>query len=81
MSRSKTRDDTNESNASVVFNGISIISLNVCGLMSKLRVPEFIHLCKYHDLLCFSEIRCDEIDLQIVKDSFSTIGFETFFIV
>lgn len=60
---------------SVIGKGISILSLNVCGLKSKLKVPEFINLCKSHDLLCFSEIRCDEIDMQNVKDSFDTIGF------
>lgn len=63
----------------LIVKGISILSLNVCGLKSKLKVPEVINLCKSHDLLCFSEIRCDKIDMQNVKESFYSIGFEVFY--
>lgn len=60
----------------MISKGISILSLNVCGLRSKLRVPEFVDLRKRHDLLCISEIRCDEIDMQNVKESFDSLALK-----
>ena len=54
---------------------LNILSLNVCGLKSKLSTPEFLDLCRKNDVLCFSETHCDEVDMEFVKKSFNKIGF------
>ena len=47
----------------------------MCGIISKLLVPEFRELCISRDILCFSETKCDDIDLINVKKVFDDWGF------
>lgn len=54
---------------------LNILSLNVCGLKGKLSTPEFVDVCRKHDVLCFSEIHCDEVDMDLVKEIFDEMGF------
>lgn len=54
---------------------ISILSLNVCGLKSKLCIPDFDHLCQNHDIWCLSEVNCDEADMHNVEEAFDEPGF------
>ena len=51
---------------------IWILALNVCGLKSRLNTPEFKELCASYDILCFSETKCDDIDMPIVEEVFNS---------
>lgn len=57
--------------------GLSLISWNVNGIRSILRkgLSDFI-LDKSPDILCFQEIKCD--DLSIISDAFKPLGYEFF---
>ena len=57
---------------------IKVLSLNVCGLKSKLQIPEFCNDCKCHDLLIFCETKCDDLDVPFVTSIFSDLGFHVF---
>lgn len=54
---------------------LNILSLNVCGLKSKMNTPEFLNMCRRNDVLCFSEMHCDEVDMEFVKETFDEMGF------
>ena len=36
-----------------------ILSLNVCGLVSKIKMPDFIEYISSYDILCFTETKFD----------------------
>jgi hypothetical protein len=67
---SSSRSDCNsDSNSSSVNSSdshdkrnIAILSLNVCGLTSKLKIPEFNTLIAKYDIVCISESKLDDID-------------------
>ncbi len=53
-----------------------MLSLNVCGLKSKLLLEDFIKLIKKYDIITMCETRCDDVDMGKVKDKFKDIGFD-----
>lgn len=42
---------------------LKLLSLNVCGLKSKLLIPEFIDLCNEFDILTCFETKLDDLDI------------------
>lgn len=58
-----------------VFN-VNILSLNVCGLKSKLMIKDFVELIQTYDVITLCEARCDDIDEEHIKTIFQDIGFE-----
>jgi ubiquinone biosynthesis protein COQ9 len=44
-------------------NKITVTYLNVCGLKSKLLIPEFLDLIKLYDIIFFCETKLDSYDL------------------
>ena len=55
---------------------VNILSLNVCGLKSKLMVKDFVEFIKKYDIVTLCETRCDDVDMAHVKTIFKDIGFE-----
>lgn len=43
------------------------MSLNVCGLLSKLNCPEFLSLIHEYDLICIQESRLDDLDTVTIS--------------
>ena len=41
---------------------VNILSINVCGIKSKLNCPEFVSLIKNDDIICVQESKLDDID-------------------
>ena len=46
---------------------LKILTLNVCGLKSKLCIPEFITLIKHYDIIGIQETKLDDVDLVQVN--------------
>ncbi|KAL7392396.1 hypothetical protein ABVT39_024269 [Epinephelus coioides] len=55
-----------------------IITLNVCGLRSKIEVPDFIEMCKKYEVLCFCETKTDNMDIPDLTEKFNHMGFQVF---
>ena len=55
---------------------INVLSLNVCGLKSKLLLVDFIELITRYDVITMCETRCDDVDMEKVKETFKGIGFD-----
>ena len=49
-----------------------VVSLNVCGLMSKMKYPEFCEMLVSNDIICLTETKMDDLD------SFDFDGFTCF---
>ena len=49
------------------FSNLKILSLNVCGLKSKLIHPEFIDLLNQYDIIGLQESKLDDIDIVDIK--------------
>ena len=47
-----------------VITKVKIVGLNVCGLRTRLRNGIFEEFAKNYDILCLSETRMQNIDLQ-----------------
>jgi exonuclease III len=47
---------------------LRIVSLNVCGLVSKLQTPEFLDFLNKYDIICLSETKTDRADSLQVKN-------------
>ena len=58
---------------------IDLLSLNVCGLKSKLQVKEFVSMLKNYDVICMCETRCDDADMNNVRDKMEELGFNIVF--
>ena len=41
---------------------LKILSLNVCGLLSKLQIPEFSELLQSYDIIGIQESKTDDVD-------------------
>ena len=54
---------------------MSLLEINVCGLKRKLLSIKFIEECKTYDVICMSEIRCDDVDMDMVKTDMDALGF------
>ena len=53
----------NTDKANLINNGnIQILFLNVNGLLSKTRLPEFLEMIKDYDIIAFAESKTDDID-------------------
>ena len=53
----------------------TILSLNVNGLRSRIKVPDFLdELCKY-DIVCLQETKTDESDHEFLINTFGKVGF------
>ena len=46
------------------YTKLRILSLNVCGLKSKLIIPDFSLLISKYDILCFLESKTDETNCK-----------------
>ena len=66
-----TRDVPNKTGVSATCC-LKIASLNVCGLMSKLKYPEFCEMLVSNDIICLTETKTDDLD------SFGFDGFTCF---
>lgn len=53
-----------------------MLTLNVCGLKSKLLSDEFVVLRSSYDVVYMCETRCDDADMNIVGDKMGKIGFD-----
>ena len=47
------------------IKNLKILSLNVCGLVSKLKCPEFVSLINEYDLVGIQETKTDDVDSHI----------------
>ena len=50
-------------NEHIFLFGLSILSLNCCGIKRRLQYDEFRELITCHDILCFQETKTDDIDV------------------
>ena len=44
------------------IESLKIVSINNCGLKSKLACPEFILFIESHDIICVQESKLDDVD-------------------
>lgn len=58
---------------------INVLSLNVCGIKSKLLIQEFIDFLQSYDVVCLCETRCDDVDMSIVGETMENLGFVVVF--
>lgn len=54
----------------VNYKQLKVLSLNVCGLRSKINIPDFLEYMSDFDILCFTETKIDAYDEIIIP------GFE-----
>ena len=64
---------------SYVNKCFSLLSLNVCGLKGKLLSIEFIEEYKKYDIICMSENRCDDLDMNDVEVNMSNLFYDVVF--
>ena len=55
---------------------ISILSINVCGIKSKISRSEFMDLLNKYDIICMTETRCNDVDMWNVCEEMDALGFE-----
>ena len=53
---------------------LKVLSLNVCGLVSKLKCPEFISLIQEYDLIGIQETKADDLNSYV-----EIPGYEIYF--
>ena len=51
---------------------INTVAINVCGLLSKLKIPDFLDFVKQYEIICISESKLDQYDFIEVP------GFQCF---
>ena len=54
---------------------INILTINVCGLRSKLLLNEFMVCIMNYDVLCMWETRCDDADMSNIINVMVDKGF------
>ena len=52
-----------------VSSDIKLACVNVCGLKSKLKIPEFHEFLKKYCFICVSETKIDDLDIPTVLDN------------
>lgn len=65
-----TKGNVNNENETTECNSLTssdtsyarIVSINVCGLASKLRNPEFVDVISKYDIICLTETKTDKAD-------------------
>ena len=45
-----------------MFKPLSFLGLNVCGILSKMKHPDFLSLISNHDIIAISESKLDDTD-------------------
>lgn len=60
-------DENNQRN-SLHVSDIKIVSLNVCGLCSKLQTPDFLEFINEHEIVCLTETQTDCADVIDVEN-------------
>ena len=69
----------NDHNYALLNSYICFLSLNICGLKSKLLIPEFkMNICKYA-IICLSESKLDDVDNDFISNEFKQLGYTVFF--
>ena len=56
-------------------NCIKLLSLNICGLCSKINDPIILNEFEKYDILCLSETKTDNADTDFLKEKFNEIEF------
>lgn len=59
-----------------IYDTINVAYVNVCGLLSKLKFPEFTEFCSCYDIIALCETKTDNIDV----DNVNLEGYEYFFV-
>jgi hypothetical protein len=59
------------------FSEIKCICFNVCGIKSKLVLPEFMQLITTHDICIFIETNTDKYDILNIPDGFSYVALKS----
>ena len=73
------KDSQNDHNYALLNSYICFLSLNICGLKSKLLIPEFkMNICKYA-IICLSESKLDDVDNDFISNEFKQLGYTVFF--
>ena len=55
---------------------LSFVSLNVCGLRSRLQCKEFVNYVQQFDVAVFLETKTDDQDSSFISDCFSSWGYD-----
>ena len=58
---------------------LDVLSLNICGIKSKLFSADFVNFIIDYDVICFTETKCDDIDMINIKDRMENNGFDIVF--
>ena len=58
---------------------VNFLSLNVCGLRSKLKQVEFLDFMKGYDIIMLTETKTDKVDLDFLTETFASQGYLTHF--
>ena len=58
------------------YIGIDILSLNACGIRSKVYSVDFVNNIKRYDVLCLSETKCDDVDSSYLKVIMEDNGYD-----
>lgn len=61
------------------YLSIGILSLNVCGIKTKVCSVDFVSYIKRYDVLCLSETKCDDVDMVNLKVIMEDIGYNIVF--
>lgn len=54
---------------------IKILNINVCGIISKLKIDIFKEQCQLYDIICLSETKTDDCDISLLDEAFGEIGY------
>ncbi len=50
----------------------------MCGILSKLDTPEFESECHKYYVICMSETKCDDADIDTIQAEFKNMEFEVY---
>ncbi len=76
MQRTLTPSSPKTDSKPIDEQGLSILTLNVCGLKSKLQDEVFLEECSNYDILCFTETKLDDTDKELIEERFEDVGFK-----
>ena len=58
----------------VIYDKLRILSLNVCGLVSKLKNPDFVEFITAYDIICLTETKLDQYDEVDILEGFTLLS-------
>ena len=67
------------SNSKLNLTDVKFLSLNVCGLRSKLKQTEFLEFISMYDIIVLTETKTDELDLDLLNETFTSLGYLSHF--